>query len=70
MSRPASLVVFLARSGVGSRRACDDLVRSGAVAVNGEVVDFPRYKLAATDAVTVSAPVTWIVPLRMHELFT
>jgi 23S rRNA pseudouridine2605 synthase len=53
MSRPTSLVVFLARSGVGSRRACDELVRSGAVAVNGEVVEFPRYKLAATDEVTV-----------------
>lgn len=63
MSRPTNLVVFLARSGVGSRRACDDLVRSGAVAVNGEVVDFPRYKLGATDAITVSGE-----PVVLREL--
>jgi 23S rRNA pseudouridine2605 synthase len=64
MSRPTSLVVFLARSGVGSRRACDDLVRSGAVAVNGEVVDFPRHKLGATDAVTVSGEPVVVRDLR------
>lgn len=64
MSRPTSLVVFLARSGAGSRRACDDLVRSGAVAVNGEVVDFPRYKLAATDAITVSGEPVVVRELR------
>ena len=37
-----SLVVFLARAGLGSRRSCDELIRSGVVTVNSEVVDFPR----------------------------
>ena len=53
MSRQMSLVVFLARAGVGSRRVCDELVRSGAVSVDGAVVDFPRQKLAGTEAVAV-----------------
>lgn len=48
-----NLVVFLARSGVGSRRACDDLVREGVVTVNGEVVTFPRQKIGPDDVVAV-----------------
>ena len=44
-----NLVVFLARSGVGSRRSCDELVRDGKVTVNGEVVTFPRQKIEPAD---------------------
>jgi pseudouridine synthase len=58
-----NLVVFLARSGVGSRRACDELVRSGAVSVNGEVVTFPRHKVSEQDAVTVHGE-----PIELREL--
>jgi len=60
MSAPQmNLVVFLARSGVGSRRSCDELVRGGAVTVNGEPVTFPRHKVGETDAVAVHGePVT------------
>lgn len=53
MSQSMNLVVFLARSGVGSRRSCDELVRGGAVTVNGEVVTFPREKVGADDVVAV-----------------
>jgi pseudouridine synthase len=48
-----NLVVFLARSGVGSRRACDELVREGVVTVNDEVITFPRHKVTVEDTVTV-----------------
>jgi pseudouridine synthase len=58
-----SLVVFLARAGFGSRRACDELVRSGAVTVNGEVVDFPRHRIAAGDVVEVNGE-----PVELREL--
>ncbi len=51
--QPMNLVVFLARSGVGSRRSCDELIREGVVTVNDEVVTFPRQKVAAEDVVTV-----------------
>jgi 23S rRNA pseudouridine2605 synthase len=54
VSQPMNLVVFLARSGVGSRRSCDELVRDGAVTVNGEVVTFPRQKIDEGDVVTVN----------------
>ena len=50
---PMNLVVFLARSGVGSRRSCDELIREGVVTVNGEVVTFPREKITAEDVVEV-----------------
>lgn len=53
MSQPMNLVVYLARSGRGSRRSCDQLVRSGTVTVNGEVVTFPRHKVGAADVVAV-----------------
>jgi 23S rRNA pseudouridine2605 synthase len=54
VSQPMNLVVYLARAGVGSRRSCDELVRSGAVTVNGQVVTFPREKIASEDVVTVN----------------
>jgi len=53
MSAPMNLVAYLARAGVGSRRACDELVQSGAVTVNGEVVTFPRHKVEEADVVAV-----------------
>ncbi len=37
-SEPERLQRFLARSGIASRRACEDLIRGGRVSVNGEVV--------------------------------
>ncbi len=59
MTQPSNLVVFLARAGVGSRRACDELVKKGAVTINGEVVTFPREKLGPEDVVAVDGdPVT------------
>lgn len=58
-----SLVVFLARAGLGSRRSCDELIRSGVVTVNSEVVDFPRQKVAPTDVVAVSGE-----PVAAREL--
>jgi pseudouridine synthase len=52
-----NLVVFLARSGVGSRRSCDELIREGAVTVNDEVITFPRHKVTAEDVVAVRGEV-------------
>ena len=54
MSNPMNLVVYLARTGLGSRRSCDQLVQSGAVTVNGEVVTFPRHKVGPEDVVAVN----------------
>jgi 23S rRNA pseudouridine2605 synthase len=54
VSAPLNLVVYLARAGVGSRRSCDELVRDGAVTVNGETVTFPRHKVEEADVVAVN----------------
>jgi 23S rRNA pseudouridine2605 synthase len=59
VTQPSNLVVFLARAGVGSRRACDELIKQGAVSINGEVVTFPREKVEPEDVVAVNGdPVT------------
>lgn len=52
-----SLVVYLARCGVGSRRFCDELVTLGRVTVGGEVVTFPRHKVGADAEVAVDGEV-------------
>ena len=58
-AQPMNLVVYLARSGIGSRRSCDELIREGVVTVNDEVVTFPRQKVAPEDVVAVRGePVT------------
>lgn len=45
---------FLAHAGVGSRRACEDLIAEGQVRVNGRVVDtLPAWVEPADDSVTV-----------------
>jgi 23S rRNA pseudouridine2605 synthase len=59
-----NLVVFLARAGVGSRRSCDELVRSGVVTVNDEVVTFPRHKVGAGDTVAVNGDPVALRTLR------
>jgi len=63
VSQPMNLVVYLARAGVGSRRACDELIRRGGVTVNGEVVAFPRQKIAPEDVVAVDGE-----PVEVREL--
>ncbi len=52
-TQPMNLVVYLARSGVGSRRSCDELIREGVVTVNDEVITFPRQKVGPDDVVAV-----------------
>ncbi len=59
-----NLSVYLARCGLGSRRSCDELVRSGAVTVNGEVVTFPRTKVGPGDVVTVHGEA--VAPLALR----
>lgn len=60
----------LARAGLGSRRACEELIRSGRVTVNGRlVIELGTRVDPARDAVTVDgkplpaapAPVCWMV---------
>lgn len=62
--RQMNLVVYLARSGVGSRRSCDELVRSGAVTVNDETVTFPRQKVGPDDKVAVDGELVEARELR------
>ena len=55
-SEPASeagvrLQVFLAHSGIASRRACETLIAEGRVSVNGTVVTTPGTKVLPTDKV-------------------
>ena len=60
---------FLALAGVASRRRCDEIVRSGRVAIGGETVDDPaRGVEPAQDRVTLDgkplaavAPRTWLL---------
>ena len=52
-----TLVVYLARSGVGSRRRCDEVIREGRVTVDGAVVTFPREKLGEQAEVAVDGEV-------------
>lgn len=59
---------FIADSGAASRRAAEELIAAGAVAVNGNVIDSPVFFIdPATDTVTINgAPVT---PRRESELY-
>ena len=47
------LQVFLAHSGVASRRACEQIIQDGRVTVNGTVVTELGTKVSAADTITV-----------------
>ena len=47
------LQVFLAHSGVASRRACEQIIRDGRVTVNGTVVTELGTKVSSEDTITV-----------------
>ena len=56
-AQPMNLVVYLARSGIGSRRSCDELIREGKVTINGAVVTFPREKVVEPAEVALEGEV-------------
>ena len=47
------LNVYIARSGISSRRKADELIQKGKVTVNGERVTEPFFKVHSTDRVLV-----------------
>jgi 23S rRNA pseudouridine2605 synthase len=59
-----TLVVYLARGGVGSRRRCDELIREGKVTIDGTVITFPREKVADKAEVALEGEV---VTLREYR---
>lgn len=57
--QPIRLQVYLARAGLGSRRACEQLIEHRRVAVNGETISRQGVKVLVGDRVTVDGkPVT------------
>jgi 23S rRNA pseudouridine2605 synthase len=58
----------LARHGVGSRRACEELISAGRVAVNGEVADLGRRVDPSLDRVTVDGTPIGVRPGLVYYL--
>lgn len=62
---------YLASAGVGSRRACDSLVESGRVRVNGAIVTNHSTRIGASDEVTVDGepvhPARTLVYVAFHK---
>ena len=65
---PERLQKVLARSGVGSRRACDELVAAGRVTVNGEVAEPGRRVDPAHDEIEVDGTLIAVAPGLVHYL--
>lgn len=67
--KPIRLNRYLAQAGIASRRACDDIIKSGRVTVNGKRVDAPGTAIhpARHDVrldgkpIETSAPQTWLL---------
>ncbi len=53
------LHVYLARCGIASRRACEAIIQSGRVGVNGTIITTMGYKLRDRDKVTLDGKVVF-----------
>ena len=49
--KPQRLHVFLAHSGIASRRACEELISQGRISVNGKIITIPGQKVAPEDII-------------------
>ena len=58
----------LARAGIGSRRACEELIAAGRVTVNGEVAGLGRRIAPETDLVEVDGTAIGVRPGLVHYL--
>ncbi|MGA1792875.1 MAG: pseudouridine synthase [Thermoplasmatota archaeon] len=61
---PVRLQRYLARCGLGSRRACEELIEEGRVSVNGETVREPGSRIGKDDLVKVDGKVVLPTELR------
>ncbi len=65
------LQLFLARSGIGSRRKCEEIIAEGRVTVNGKAVLTPGTKVSADDVVTfdnrVVKPSKDLIYIALHK---
>jgi len=61
---PIRLQRYLARCGMGSRRACEKLVKEGRVSVNGETVMEPGTRIEEGDVVKVDGDIVSPTDLR------
>jgi 23S rRNA pseudouridine2605 synthase len=68
MTEGERLQKVLARSGLASRRACEELIADGRVAVNGEVAILGRRVDAATDVIEVDGALVPTAPGLVHYL--
>jgi len=59
--RTERLQKYLARAGIGSRRKCEDLIRSGRVTVNGKVAKIGQSVNESEDQVTGTEQLVYIV---------
>lgn len=53
---------FLSDCGVASRRVAEDIIKSGRVSINGNVIDTPVFFVADTDIVTLDGRVISVKP--------
>ena len=58
----------LAQAGLGSRRACEELIEEGRVTVNGEVAILGRRVETAADRVAVDGVIIGVAPGLVHYL--
>jgi len=65
---PERLQKVLARSGVGSRRACDELIAAGRVTVNGEVAGLGRRVDPEHDEIEVDGTLIAVAAGLVHYL--
>ncbi len=68
MSGGERIQKVLARVGFGSRRACDEIVASGRVRVNGEVAELGRRVVVGTDRVEVDGREVGVLPGLVYYL--
>jgi 23S rRNA pseudouridine2605 synthase len=70
-AKDTRLHVYLARCAIASRRACEQIILSGRVSVNGKVITRLGFKVGKQDAITLDGrevkPVESLVYIALHK---
>jgi 23S rRNA pseudouridine2605 synthase len=66
MSKSLRLQLFLAKAGIGSRRACEQIIKNGRVKVNGKIIKTMGTKVSPEDTILLDGQKVHVIKKKIY----